>query len=346
MDHAMTDKPRARCSCLPDTAAQALLCMLLLCGLPAAAEEFVEWVGANSGVNWSNGEIRAEGAGVAPDGMPASRAKLFACRAAVIDAQRNLLESIKGVRVEGSTVVANMMVESDVIKTSVSGVLQGGRVVKREVDPDGGCIVTMTAPLGGKFTQDVYGEVFQETAWFVPNRLRSGADRLLSTIVGGTLDMLVPVAHAADDAQAPDWKTSVDALATRITGIEQLLATHPAVVEKTDAGPTGLVIDARGSNFIPSMSPRIRQLRAGVIYPSPAHQVSRRDRGQLVSLFTRELDTARRHPAVGDRPVVMKGLRTFGKTRTEVVLGTESSERLVGLIKQGFLDDSGVIIVL
>ena len=314
--------------------------------LSAAAEEFVEWVGANSGVNWSNGEIQAEGAGVAQEGMPPSRAKLFSCRAAVVDAQRNLLESIKGVRVEGTTVVANMMVESDVIKTSVNGVLQGGRVIKRDVDPEGGCIVTMTAPLGGKFTQDVYAEVFPETSWYRPNGLRRGADRLLTSFVGGTLDLLVPPAQANDEAAQPAWQASVDALAARISGLEELLSSHPAVVEKTDSGPTGLVIDARGSNFIPSMSPRIRQLRAGVIYPTPAHQVSRRDRGQLVSLFTRELDTARRHPVVGERPMVLKGLRTFGDTRTEIVLGTSSSERLVGLIKSGFLDDSGVIIVL
>ena len=108
---------------------RVLLCAALaMASCPAfCEEEFVEWVGANSGVNWSNGQIQAEGAGVAPEGQPPSRAKLFACRAAVVDAQRNLLESIKGVRVEGTTVVANMMVESDTIRTSVNGVLQGGQ---------------------------------------------------------------------------------------------------------------------------------------------------------------------------------------------------------------------------
>jgi len=49
---------------------------------------------------------------------------------------------------------------------------------------------------------------------------------------------------------------------------------------------------------------------------------------------------------VGERPIVLKALRTFGKTRTQIVLGTQSSDRLLGLLKEGFLDDSGVIIVL
>jgi len=49
---------------------------------------------------------------------------------------------------------------------------------------------------------------------------------------------------------------------------------------------------------------------------------------------------------VGDRPVVMKAMRTFGDTRTEIVLGTEASGSLQALINKGFLSDSGVIIVL
>jgi hypothetical protein len=94
------------------------------------------------------------------------------------------------------------------------------------------------------------------------------------------------------------------------------------------------------------MSPKIRKLRSGIIYPNVEHQSARRERGQLVSLFTRDLDTALRHPVVGERPMVVKGLRTFGDTRTEIVLGEESSARLEGLIAGGFLNDAGVIIVL
>jgi hypothetical protein len=94
------------------------------------------------------------------------------------------------------------------------------------------------------------------------------------------------------------------------------------------------------------MAPKIRQLRAGVLYPNNKHQAERSERGQLVSLFTRDLDTARRHPVVGERPIVLKALRTFGDTRTEIVLGTDASGSLQALINKGFLSDSGVIIVL
>ena len=332
---------------LSDKAAIAASVLIAVAMAPLVqAEEYVEWVGANSGVNWSSGQVQAAGAGVGPQGRPPSMAKLIACRAAVLDAQRNLIESIHGVRVEGTTVVANMMVESDTIKTSVSGLLQGASVVNRTPMDDGSCEVTMTAPLGGKFTAQVYDHVFtNKNARISIDRLKGTLLATLGEFAGSASRFLIPTAKAAE-TRLPEWQVAVDRLSKRLSSLEDLLSTHPLVVQAQDAGPTGLVLDARGSNFIPSMTPKVRKLRAGVIYPNPKHQTALQERGQLVSLFTRDLDTARRHPVVGERPVVMKALRTWGATRTEIVLGTESSDRLAKLVKDGFLADSGVIIVL
>lgn len=315
-----------------------LLCCTAI--MNAQADDFVEWVGPNSGVNWSSGTIQAEGAGVGPDNTPPSVARMLACRAAVVDAQRNLVESIHGVRVEGTTVVENMMVESDIIKTSVDGVLKGAQVVNRQPQDDGSCFVEVSAPLGGKFASNVYDQVYDDAGEI------SGSPTMTETLmvmVDASIEWLIPSAMAA---QTQPWQASIDSLSARLSALEELLTTHPGVVAQKDSTPTGLVIDARGSNFIPSMSPEIRKIRAGVIYPNSQHRVTRRDRGQLVSLFTRDLNTARRHPVVGEKPVVLKALRTFGDTRTSIVLGDESSERLEKLVSDGLLNDAGVIIVL
>ncbi len=312
------------------------------------AEEFVEWVGANSGVNWSAGQIQAEGAGAGPENAPPAIARMMACRAAVVDAQRNLLESISGVRVEGNTIVANMMVESDIVKTSVSGLLQGARVIKRDALDDGSCIVQMTAPLGGRFATDMYQQVFEGEALtsIVPGlnaQPTAAFENVIIAFINDGLNYFVPRAKASESVP---WQDAIDQLSMRINSLEDLISTHPSIVEVKDTGPTGLVLDARGSNFIPSMSPNIRQIREGIIYPDKKHRETRKQRGQLVSLFTRDLGTAQRHPTVGERPIVLKALRTWGKTRTDIVLGSASSEQLMALVKNGFLNDSGVIIVL
>jgi hypothetical protein len=55
-----------------------LLLTLSLCMGTVNADDFVEWVGANSGVNWSAGQIQAEGAGVGRANAPPSTARLMA----------------------------------------------------------------------------------------------------------------------------------------------------------------------------------------------------------------------------------------------------------------------------
>ncbi len=88
------------------------------------ADDYIEWVAANSGVNWTNGSAVAEGAGLAKPGTPPSLAKMMACRAALVDGQRNLLESLQGVRVEGITIVDNLMLESDSDQIERRGLLK------------------------------------------------------------------------------------------------------------------------------------------------------------------------------------------------------------------------------
>jgi hypothetical protein len=309
----------------------------------AKADNYIEWVGANSGIDWTQGKAQADGAGLAKEGSPPSLAKLMACRAAVVDAQRNLLESIQGVRVEGITVVDKLMVDSDVIKSSVQGLLRGAVISARKPQPDGTCEITLTAPLAGNFTTQVYSEIFNEEAENnLTEILIKAGEWLAEGLQSISLNLITP-AHAQD---TDPWQAPLEVLAGRISALETLLSARPTLDINKSSEPTGLVIDARGSNFIPSMSPKIRKLRAGVIYPNAGHQKTRTDRGQLVSLFTRQLETARQHPIVGERPLVLKALRTWGTTRTEIVLGTESSDRLAKLVSDGLLEDAGVIIVL
>jgi hypothetical protein len=49
---------------------------------------------------------------------------------------------------------------------------------------------------------------------------------------------------------------------------------------------------------------------------------------------------------VGERPIVLKALRTWGDTRTEIVLNNDASTQLEAMISDGFMQDAGVIIVL
>ena len=81
-------------------------------------------------VDWGRRLVRARGTGVVDPGNPNSaQARLMAERAAVVVAQRNLLEIVKGVRVDSDTKVENFMTKFDVIYTHVDGIVRGARQV-------------------------------------------------------------------------------------------------------------------------------------------------------------------------------------------------------------------------
>lgn len=79
-------------------------------------------------IDWSGRVVRARGTGVLdPGNANKAQARLMAERAATVVAQRNLLEIIKGVRVDSDTKVQNYMTEYDVIYSHVEGIVKGAR---------------------------------------------------------------------------------------------------------------------------------------------------------------------------------------------------------------------------
>jgi hypothetical protein len=118
--------------------------------LVGSVKDVVEPTGSSGKVDWTTGVITAVGIG-APPAQPvnAAQARAMAERAAQVVAYRNLLEAIKGVRVDSTTTVENFMVSSDVIKTEVSGIIQGAMVMDKKYMSDGSVEVTVGMKLTG-----------------------------------------------------------------------------------------------------------------------------------------------------------------------------------------------------
>lgn len=109
-----------------------------------------EQVGTSGKVDWTTGVITAVGIG-APPAQPANpaQARGMAERAAQVVALRNLLEAVKGVRVDSTTTVENFIVQSDLIRTQVSGFVQGATVMDKKYMSDGSIEVTVGMKLTG-----------------------------------------------------------------------------------------------------------------------------------------------------------------------------------------------------
>jgi len=110
----------------------------------------------NGEINWGDQVIRATGSGAPnPDAPNIAAARLGAERAAKADALRNILETIKGVRIDSQTLVVNAMTQNDYIRTQVHGIVRGARVVNTRYLSDGAVEVLIEIPMAGPLTQTV-----------------------------------------------------------------------------------------------------------------------------------------------------------------------------------------------
>jgi hypothetical protein len=131
----------------------AALSLIPFSGFCGLEEELIENVG-NGSINWTKGLIQAVGIGAPPEkdyGKP--QARPLALRAAKLDALRNILEVVNGVRIDSKTIVRDAAVESDVIMSNVQGMVRGARQIKQEYLSDGTVEVTMQVNMHGGFAQ-------------------------------------------------------------------------------------------------------------------------------------------------------------------------------------------------
>ncbi|MCX7650213.1 MAG: hypothetical protein N2050_06635 [Flavobacteriales bacterium] len=118
----------------------------------------------NGSINWTEQYIEAKGEAVIDNEKftNPSQARLMARRGAVVVAQRNLLEIIKGVQVIGETTVQDMMTTRDYIYSRVEGTVKGARMVGEPIEKDGIIEVRLRVPLyeaQGSLASILYPEI-------------------------------------------------------------------------------------------------------------------------------------------------------------------------------------------
>lgn len=309
--------------------------ILILSSLNVQAKDgyFTELVGSNGKINWTDASVSAIGYGIAsPDKKP-NVAPYLACRAAIVDAQRNLLEAFQGVRVTTTTLVSNYMLTSDEIKSSVEGTIKGAIIKSRNNRIDGSCKVELQAPLRGKASKSIYQDVYQK--------------ELSTNLIDNFFSSWLRSAHAATLNNSSNQQVieRINALDKRIGELESNLKTNkPVEININDI--SGIVIDVRGTQFIPSLTPKIRRDNGDILYPSHDNTQDIIHNGQLVSLFSNDVDFAMEHPLIGDTPLLIKANKTWPEQLTEISLSEQNSKKIAQLISKGLLQNIGVIIVL
>lgn len=293
------------------------LTMVLCVAIIAQAQNVTQNFGQNQSVNWTNQTVKATGIGAANPNLPPSASRAGAIRAAKLDALRNILETIKGMYLNSETTVRNAMVESDVIRTQVEGIAQGFRVVDGpRYLSDGSVEVVVEMPVTGQLTDALL------PGQFGGGQFMTGSQPLCPTC-GQPWPQGRPVPPGVN--------------------LQQIGGTTPS----TAGGVfTGLIVDCKGLGVRPAMAPKIVDENGNEVYGSKF--VSRQWAVEIGMVgYDKDVNRARSNDRVTNNPLVVKGLRTSGPNKTDVVISAADAAALhQAATNQNFLDKCKVMFIV
>lgn len=261
---------------------------------------------ASGNTDWQNGSISAEGFGSAPaNARSAGQARALARRAAIVDAYRNLGEYAEGVNVNAETTVKDMVVESDVIKTKMSALIKGARIISEQMNPDGTYQVEMQIAMFG------------------------GTDSLAAAVL--------PTANPIEPFPAP----VIVPLSPAGSGIPQT-AVPNAPRNAAAGGYTGLIVDCSGLGLECVMSPVIFDANNKPIYGNKNLDSTKVIRYGMAS-YSRDgvTDLTR----AGSNPLVVKAVSLTGNDCNPVISVEDANRVLLENQASGFLTNCAVVFI-
>lgn len=109
---------------------------------------------------------------------------------------------------------------------------------------------------------------------------------------------------------------------------------------------SGLVIDARGLGVKPAMAPKVLSEGGQEIYGSATVDRDWAVQQGMVG-YTKDLSVAQSAPRVGERPLVIKGLRAAGANKADVVVSNADAAKLLAAAENlSFMEKARVMIVV
>jgi hypothetical protein len=329
-----------------------LVLLLLLLPLTAFAKDVVT-EGSGGGINWTQGYIWADGYGVAPDDAPERKKRLLARRAAQVDAYRNLGEFVEGVRVSSESVVQDLVLASDTIRTKITTVVKGAIMTKDHYQNEV-AQVRLQIPFDGPFSSAVNPGAIGKS------QTTSFMDYLtpvegFETVGNALINYVVSPAYAAAEGGALVRSSADLDLATRLLQfavdqepsslIEQLQADTKAYKESNKY--TGLLIDASDvSGFQLATIPRLRNTNGDVVYPSDELLGDQLSAKRPVS-YDFDVGDAIKNLRVATVPYVIKANSVYKSRNSDLVLSDADAEFIKGNVQlRNAITRAGVMIVI
>lgn len=266
----------------------------------------------NAEPNWNTNTVQATGFGVPNPKFAAipAQAAAMARVAAIADAQRQLLATIQGIQVDSETTVENLMVTSDIIKTRVSGLVKGARIVNEGPVAGGGYSVTMEMPMFGGSggladtvierppVIETFPEPVPEVIPSLPADSQTGGSSGFSVINGGDNSPMSAI-----------------------------------------GGYTGVIIDCRGLGLNPVMSPVVKNADGVKLYGHENLNYDLVVRDGMASYANDKSQASR----AGNKPLIFKAVRLDDHNANPVISVADGNRLLIENGATKFLNNTAVV---
>jgi hypothetical protein len=299
----------------------------------AYAKEAIEKCLTGS-INWTQGVVYASGMGPVKQSLQGTaKGKIIARRIAIVDCQRNLLETTKGVRLTSTTTVRNAILESDVIKTTVYGLVKHAEVVSEKFEQDGVYRVKMKMPLAGKFL----GAVLKKNMLFSKNELtKQWAMDMLPNFYSLFRKLGIQEAHAAEFS-GDELKTLRKVLELmKEDGHEAGVKEIERLVNEFQKGAkyTGVLVDARAATgFKMAACPLIRTADGKTIYPGKFVTITEAKLQRPVS-YDIDIADAIANKRIFSKPLVVNAKGIYKSKVSDLVVDDAGAKAIMALGKQ------------
>jgi hypothetical protein len=355
--------------CAANFTAIALLTFATVCSAKEVTKET-----ASGGINWSKGIVYATGYGTAKPELSSAQRRILSRRAAIVDAQRNLLEITKGVRINSTVTTDKAMKEHRDIATRVEGIIKGARVTKDHYQNEV-ATVTMTMPIAGDFLRTLYpAEQYasnqypaatyaaEERSIFSSNEARqiiiknTPTWELLPQLMSAgaqAVHFFIPGALASNslmisnEPEAKAYRKLILWMQENSSSDLQGNLQEAIIHYESNARFSGLLIDASAvPNFELATIPRIRDEAGNILYPSK--QTSYDDivnkRGVTYDF---DLEDAIRNQRIATTPFIIKAISTYKSLPSDlVIMSADAKSILQSQSTVMAMNKAGVLIVV
>ncbi len=274
-------------------------------------------------INWTKYTLTCKG-------MSASNQSRYAALvSAKIIAQRNMLEKIKGIRINSVTTFEDGIKKSDIIRAVVKGAIKGSRVVSEYYDPD-----------------ERYGVVEVEI-----DLIDDILIKILKTNISENLlkKFFSPFFLYASEYSYEDLKTLEKLLDDfRASGNSTMVRFLENLINKIKSSKiTGVVIDAKDvKNFDLALLPKIRDINGKEIYPlNYVSEYEIVNSHGIVDYEVGSFEEVKNKKRVKNNPILLKAKGIYGKRKSDLVL-TKSKYEILKEVDSSVFKNAKVVILV